>query len=225
MLKKLINYLNLDEIRGTDTDLLTYVFKAFCYKLRGKNLLVHQKVFIENLSNLEIRGVLVVGRQYIGFSHKNDTTFLNVKGRLLVDSKFGIGRGCRFYIGENAICHLKSGYISANTNFIIVHGIEIGEECAISWGCEFLDSDFHVMAYEGRVEKDPKIKIGNHVWIGSNTKILKGVELANNIIVASNSVVTKSFLEENILIAGNPAKIVRKGVIWGNQAKALALSS
>ena len=57
---------------------------------------------------------------------------------------------------------------------------------------------------------DPKdIVIGENCWIGMNSVILPGVKLANNTIVGAGSIVTKSFLVGNCMIAGNPAKIVK----------------
>ena len=53
-----------------------------------------------------------------------------------------------------------------------------------------------------------KIVIGNNCFIGENVTILYGVTLADNIIVAAGSVVTKSFRNSNIIIDGNPAHII-----------------
>ena len=91
----------------------------------------------------------------------------------------------------------------------------MGEDCAISWGCQFLDDDFHELSYEGRAKvDDPKIRIGSHVWIGSRVSVLKGAVIPDGCIVASNSVVGKVFTEKNCLIAGNPAKVIRHDVSW-----------
>jgi len=60
------------------------------------------------------------------------------------------------------------------------------------------------MTYQERVEKD--IKLGNDVWVGGNSVITAGVTLADGIIVAAGSTVTKSFDEKNIIIGGVPAK-------------------
>lgn len=51
--------------------------------------------------------------------------------------------------------------------------------------------------------------IGNNADIGFGTTIIGKVNIANNIIIGANSVVTKSFNEENIIIAGNPAKKIK----------------
>ena len=52
------------------------------------------------------------------------------------------------------------------------------------------------------------IIIGENTWIGKNSLILKGVEIKKNSIVAANSVVTKS-VDQNCIVAGNTAKIVK----------------
>ena len=57
--------------------------------------------------------------------------------------------------------------------------------------------------------KDPPIIIGNNCWIGASVIILPGVKLGSHVVVGAGSVVTKSFLDTNILIAGNPAKRIK----------------
>jgi acetyltransferase-like isoleucine patch superfamily enzyme len=147
--------------------------------------------------------------------HKSDRTFLNIKGTLLFDGDYAIGRGCRFDIGEGAVAKFGSGgYVNANTTFVISHGLDVGRGCAISWGCLFLDDDFHHLEYSGKKEKDERIIIGNNVWIGCNVTILKGVRIPDGCVIAANSVVTKSFFDENLLIAGNPVVAVKSDVSW-----------
>ena len=53
-----------------------------------------------------------------------------------------------------------------------------------------------------------EIMIGNNVWIGDKATVLSGVSIGDNVIVAANSVVTKS-VPSNCIIAGAPAKIVK----------------
>lgn len=51
--------------------------------------------------------------------------------------------------------------------------------------------------------------IGNDVWIGSNSMIKSGVKIGNGVVVGMGSVVTKD-IEDYAIVAGNPAKLIRK---------------
>ena len=53
-----------------------------------------------------------------------------------------------------------------------------------------------------------KIEIGNNCFSGENSTHLHGVKLADNIIVATGSVVVDSFTTERIIIGGNPARVI-----------------
>ena len=64
------------------------------------------------------------------------------------------------------------------------------------------------------VDAPPRtIKIGNHVWIGTSAIILKGSVIRENSIVAAGAIVSGEF-PPNSVIAGNPAKVVKKNVVW-----------
>lgn len=54
------------------------------------------------------------------------------------------------------------------------------------------------------------IIIGDNCWIGMNSVILPGVKLGKNTIVGAGAIVTKSYPQGNIILAGNPAKIIRE---------------
>lgn len=53
-------------------------------------------------------------------------------------------------------------------------------------------------------------QIGNNVYIGPGAKIYGDIEIGNNIAIGANSSVNKSFLEDNIMIAGSPAKKIKE---------------
>ena len=60
------------------------------------------------------------------------------------------------------------------------------------------------------------IKIGNHVWLGYDSKILKNTIIEDNCIVGMNSIVTHN-VKANTLVAGIPAKIIRENITWKNE--------
>lgn len=64
-----------------------------------------------------------------------------------------------------------------------------------------------------RINFAEDIVIGNYVWIGAHCIILKGVEIGDNCIVGTNSIITKSICQ-NSLSVGIPAKIVKRNVTW-----------
>lgn len=95
--------------------------------------------------------------------------------------------------------------------------ISIGEDCMFSNDIELRTGDSHsIIDYntKKRINFAKNILIDDHVWVGAHVSILKGVNLKKNSIVATRSLVTKSFERENILIGGTPARILKSDVHW-----------
>ena len=65
-----------------------------------------------------------------------------------------------------------------------------------------------------RVNQSKNISIGEHVWIGQSVIVTKGVKVPSNSIIGAGSVVTKSFEESNVVLAGNPAFVRKRNVCW-----------
>ena len=102
-------------------------------------------------------------------------------------------------------------------------GIYIGDNTAIGGNCKILDNDFHPIDMEERIqllankhggeasEKIPakEIYIVNNCFLGCNSIVLKGTILGDNCVVGAGAVVSGEF-EDNCVIVGNPAKVIRK---------------
>ena len=92
--------------------------------------------------------------------------------------------------------------------------IYIGDYTNIGGNVKILDNDFHPLEAEYRMNncmeyiKTKEINIGKNVFIGCNSIILKGTVLGDNCVVGAGSVVCGSF-PDNVIIAGNPAKIIK----------------
>ena len=102
---------------------------------------------------------------------------------------------------------------------ITAHGgtrIIIGDDFGMTADTEIRSGDGHKMInQDGEVYNKPQdIHIGNNCWLGMRGTIQKGVTLQNDTIVAKNSIVTKSFDSDHIMIGGIPAKIIKTGVTW-----------
>jgi len=71
-------------------------------------------------------------------------------------------------------------------------------------------SQNHDIANYRRYIKQSSIIISDNCWIGAGAIILPGVYLGNHTIVGAGAVVTKSFPDENCIVAGNPAMVIKK---------------
>jgi acetyltransferase-like isoleucine patch superfamily enzyme len=124
--------------------------------------------------------------------------------------------GCK--IGKNSFIGpfveiQKQSSIGENTKIqshsFICELVEIGNECFIGHGVMFINDTF----FKGKPANQDKnlwkkTKIGNNVYIGSNSTILP-VNICNNVVIGAGSVVTKNIEKEGVY-AGNPAKKIEK---------------
>ena len=146
-----------------------------------------------------------------------DATLIKVDGNgtLYLQEGVCLYAGTRIIVaGQGCVEIGKNTSIAANTYLLARNQITIGNNCAISWDCQIMDTDFHEIADEcGAHATDAPVIIGDHVLICSKATILKGVKIGNNAIIAANSVVTKD-VPDSCMVAGNPAKIIMENVHW-----------
>lgn len=121
-----------------------------------------------------------------------------------------------------AYIHIGNGVGISGATIYARKGISIGDNTAIGGNVKILDNDFHPIEAEERVSllADPnggnsdlipsrEIKIGKNCFIGCNAIILKGTILGDGCVVGAGAVVAGKF-DENCVIAGNPARVIRK---------------
>lgn len=99
-------------------------------------------------------------------------------------------------------------FLGAGCEFNARVRIEIGNECLIAAGSRFVDHD-HNISGTGPLPKGggpaAPVVLRNHVWIGANAVILKGVEIGEGAVVAAGAVVVKS-IPSNEIWGGVPAR-------------------
>lgn len=123
--------------------------------------------------------------------------------RLHIEPRFRCDYGYNIHLGD---------HFYANYDLIIldVCEVNIGRNCMIGPRVSICTAT-HPVDSEQRVSGDEygaPIAIGDNVWIGAHAVINPGVTLGNDVVVASGAVVTQSF-QDNVVIAGVPAKVVR----------------
>ncbi len=119
--------------------------------------------------------------------------------------------GNEVYIGEKTT-------IFGKTHLACTEGkkILIGKDCMFSTDVIFRTGDSHsIVDINGkRINEAKDIIIGNHIWIGNKVILTKGVEICDDSIVGTGSIVTKKFNKKGLLIAGVPAKEIKENVNW-----------
>ncbi|MGB5943051.1 MAG: acyltransferase [Leeuwenhoekiella sp.] len=141
-----------------------------------------------------------------------------------------LSRGVRFNRGgsiwiEDVDCVARIG---DHTTFEDTHialtepgsKIEIGSDCMFANDIDIRTGDSHSImdnATRKRINYAQNVVIGDHVWVAPHVSILKGVHIGSNSVVATRTVVARSFPEQNIVIAGMPAKKINENISWDRQ--------
>ena len=142
------------------------------------------------------------------------------KGATLEAEAFDVYAGGRINVNAGAKLSLGSGYMNHDCVIDCFSFITIGHGVVISERVVIRDSDNHaiISTENGELKSDEKpaaapIVIQDHVWLGMNVVVLKGVTIGEGAIVAAGSVVTKD-VPPHCLVAGVPAKVVKTEVTW-----------
>ncbi len=104
-------------------------------------------------------------------------------------------------------------YINHDSEIRCRSHICIGNHCSIAYNVLIQDSDYHTIYSDNGLPKPQTLPIiiGDNVWIGANVIILKGVKIGDGAVVAAGSVVSKD-IPSGVLVAGNPARVIRENV-------------
>lgn len=173
-----------------------------------------------------------VGNDVIhGTFRTNGTPYIDVSrkgGEMIVGDGFAMNnymRGnpigsndpCCFVVGENARLKIGKNTGISQSAIVCTSSIVIGDNVKIGGGVRIYDTDFHSLDWHTRRcrqldlkrKKSLPIVIGNDVFIGARSIILKGVTIGDRSIIAAGSVVTKN-IPADCIAGGNPCCIIRK---------------
>jgi acetyltransferase-like isoleucine patch superfamily enzyme len=160
-------------------------------------------------------------------SHGIPKVNVGLRGKCTIGSNFRmnnressnpIGRfhRCSIIVGNNGNLSIGKNVGMSSTAIVCHDNIEIGNNVQIGGNVVIYDTDFHSLNSSYRMDritdventKTKPVKIGNNVFIGAHSTILKGIQIGDNAIVGACSVVTKS-IPDNEVWAGNPVGFIR----------------
>lgn len=148
-----------------------------------------------------------------------------------------LGSKNRIIIGKN--CHFRGQILVKGENQTVIFGdhstsvglyilcsencdVSIGKWCMFSRQIEVRTTDAHSVidrATGKRLNKPGSIDIKDHVWVSLGVMINRGVLIGADNIIAAKSFVNQSVDEEGTVIAGSPAKVVKRGVTWNRSRR------
>ena len=146
-------------------------------------------------------------------------TILDIQkhGKIVFRNDAHIGHGAILCVKEHGILTLGENFaISGTTSIVCYNNISIGNNVQFSWDSLVIDSDAHhvIDEFGNYTINTLPIIIGNNVWIGARTTILKGTSVQDNCVIGATSLLNKKYPSHNVLIAGSPAKEIKKITGW-----------
>lgn len=182
--------------------------KNSCKSVIYNNVAVH----IDQSAIIQSTGMFEMGRRYYQEDNRTSGLCIGKNARLIVDEDEQIYSGAYITVSENAVLHFGGGYCNHNLTVDCFESISIGKGVIISKNVTIRDSDNHNIL-SSDFEKTKPIVIKDHVWIGMNVTILKGVTIGEGSVIAAGSIVTKD-IPEHCLAAGVPCRVKKKNIIW-----------
>ncbi len=110
--------------------------------------------------------------------------------------------GGRIEIADNVFINYGASIISSAL-------VRIGAGCLIGTHVMVMDCDFHRVEDKAWDTSGEPVVLGERVWLGNRSIVLKGVTIGHDTVVGAGSVVTKD-LPPRVVAAGVPARVVRR---------------
>lgn len=182
--------------------------KHFDLDIKGLSITINgnnNKVEIELPSNFINVSIVMDG-------DNNEFYLKPTKHRTIRHTTFGMEGGSKISVGSGLSIYRDVHIVAKNGK-----DITIGDECMFAREIMIRNNDGHVILDRktGELLNPPEdIVIGDNVWLGMRVLIFKGAVIPKGSVVGAGALVNKKFDEENILIAGTPAKKIRSDIEW-----------
>ena len=181
---------------------------------KNSNLIKPKIVINGNGNKIRIGPALRNSNLTINLEGNNKTIFINKSKKYIKNLSIQSTRG------DEQFLLIDNDFGCGSAEIIMSDGGEkiiIGKDCLFASEIKLRANDGHsVIDLEHNVAINPagNIFIGDHCWVGDGVKFLKDSAIKENTVVGAYSVVTKKFDQGNIIIAGIPAKVVKRKITW-----------
>jgi acetyltransferase-like isoleucine patch superfamily enzyme len=123
-----------------------------------------------------------------------------------------IGHGCKIRAHEGEVVIGAKSVLGQECTISAFQHVSIGRECIIADRVMMIDFDHGMVEVERPIRLQGiykrNVDVGHNVWIGYGACLLRGVEVGNNSVVGTSSVVTCD-VPENAVVGGTPARVIR----------------
>lgn len=170
-------------------------------------------------ANVVSRGMIQFGCKEENVIATREPTRLKIDGELVFKGKSKFAHAIQLLVWDNGRLTIgNNSWMGSFTKLVAFRSIDIGNNFLASWECQIFDTDFHFIenTIAGTIG-DPNgiVVIGENVWLGSRSTILKNTILPGYCIVASGSTCNKDYSSScppGSVIGGMPAKFIKEGV-------------
>lgn len=199
--------------------------KAICYSIAFLFSLIFNNLIVKSLNYMiELVNSINFKRKLKRHGNKIHISRANVlEGLKFVEVGDDFSAGSGFWLGTYRTAEFNEPKIKIGNNVHCSRNVHIGAineiiiEDKVLIGSNILITDHsHGNGYSADIpiSKAPlhskgKVHIKENTWICDSCVILPGITIGSNCVVAAGSVVTKSFDVDGVLIAGNPARIIK----------------
>lgn len=174
---------------------------------------------LDKTARIELKNSVVLGWCNMKESRLETALCMGKNSKLAIgggknNGQTQIGYGSYIQVGDNAELHIGESFINREVKIICNKRLSIGDDCIIAMGTVIRDNDGgqHRILSQDYNNTKP-VRIGDHVWIGENSMVLKGVTIGDGAVIAAASVVTKD-VPPRCLVAGTPARVIRENIKW-----------
>lgn len=207
------DYKAVPEVKRHDLNWIQTLLLAYRTRNGGPRIFVHPNVhcYFHKTARFEGVGPLYLGRRWRKFRYMPSQIrmFENSKLTVLGDLHFHTGFSVSVHPGAH-LC-VGSGLHNGHVTIDCFKEIIIGKDGGLGRWSSVRDSNNHYLS--GSRTITAPVRIGDHVWVGINCTILKGVTIGDGAVIGAGSVISKD-VPARALVAGNPAKLIRENVLW-----------